>query len=226
MDLLTQPNPNRWRISLRDFGDGLMLVDAEGRIVLINGAAANAIGVSEEEAAGKTLETLPDMGLDFFPIRETLRKSCGRAPARTEAKVYLLGHEHTFVLSSIRLSAEVFESGTLVILQDVTTYRDQDRARIDLIATLSRELRTPLTSIGLAAQLLDQGISRRRKLIKILLSEFARLDHLTDELVDATNEDTPPKPAALAVALAERKKPTGTRRRAKTLRSRPPRQPR
>ncbi len=225
MELLTHSIPNRWRISVGEFGDGLILVDAEGRIVLINEAAARAIGVGEEEATGRTFETLPDAGPDFFPLRETLRKSPGRMPTRTEAKVHLLGHEHTFVLSSIPLSTEVFGSATLVILQDVTTYRDQDRARIDLIATLSRELRTPLTSIGLAAQLLDQGISRRRKLIKIILSEFARLDHLTDELVDATNEAAPPKPAALAVAFAAHQKPTGARRRTKTLRSRYPRRP-
>jgi PAS domain S-box-containing protein len=225
VELLTRTNPNRWRISVGDFGDGLILVDAEGRIVLVNEAAAGAIGVSEQEATGKTFETLPDGGPDFFPIRDALRKGSGNAPKRTEAKVYLLGHEHTFVLSSIPLATEVLESATLVILQDVTMYRNRDRTRIDLITTLSRELRTPLTSIGLAAQLLDQGISRRRKLIKIILSEFVRLDHLADELLDATNEDAPAKPAGIAAALTEHHKSTGVRSRTATLRSRPPRRP-
>jgi nitrogen-specific signal transduction histidine kinase len=212
-------------MSVRDFGDGLLLVDADGRIVLINEAAASALGVTEEEAAGRPLDALPDAGAPFFPIREALRKSFGKTSQRAEVKVQVLGHEHTFVLSSIPLATGIFESATLVILQDFTTYRDQDRARIDLIATLSRELRTPLTSIGLAAQLLDQGISRRRKLIKIILSEFARPDHLADELVDATNEDVPPKAVGPPASLSEHHKSTGVRSRTRTLRSRHPRRP-
>jgi PAS domain S-box-containing protein len=217
MELVTQTNPNRWRMSVRDFSDGLILVDADGRVVLINEAAASALGVREEEAKGQALESLPDAGPDFFPIREALRKSFGEAPQRAEAKVQILGHDHTFVLSSIRLSTGIFVSATLVILQDFTRDRDQDRARIDLIATLSRELRTPLTSIGLAAHLLDQRISRRRKLIKIILSEFTRLDQLADELVDATNEDAPPKAISRIEALSERPKPKAPRSRTRIL---------
>jgi two-component system, OmpR family, phosphate regulon sensor histidine kinase PhoR len=208
---------------VRDVGDGLILVDAEGKIALINGAAASALGVAEEGATGKLLASLPDAGPDFFRIREALRKSSRSTPARSEVTAYPLGQERTFVLSSLPLPSEISESATLVILQDVTTHRDQERARIDLIATLSRELRTPLTSIGLAAQLLDQGISRRRKLIKIILAEFARLDHLADELLDATREDVPRKPAGIAAPPTEGRKATGVRSRGKTLNSRHPR---
>lgn len=225
MELLTDTKSNRRQISVRDFSDGLILFDATGRIVLINAAAATAIGAAEEEALGRTFEGLPAAGPDCFPIREALKKSLSKTPQRTEAKVFALGHERAFILSAIPLTTEIFQSPTLIILQDFTTYRNQDRSRIDLIATLSRELRTPLTSIGLAAQLLDQGMSRRRKLIKIILSEFTRLDRLTDELVDATNEDALPKPAGRAGALIEAQKPKGVRSRTRTLRSRDPRRP-
>ena len=68
------------------------------------------------------------------------------------------GRDHTYVLKPVPLHHGDDESfGTMLILQDITYLRDKDRARANLVATLSHELKTPLTSLALSAELLDRG---------------------------------------------------------------------
>ncbi len=46
--------------------------------------------------------------------------------------------------------------GTMVMLHDVSYLRDKERARTNLIAALSNELKTPLTSLSLGIELLNR----------------------------------------------------------------------
>ena len=71
--------------------------------------------------------------------------------------------------------------GTILILQDITYLRDKDRARTNLVATLSHELKTPLTSLALAAELLDRGRAslepRQGELVDTIREEAGRMRH-------------------------------------------------
>ena len=68
------------------------------------------------------------------------------------------GRDHTYVLKPVPLKQESGRSfGTILILQDITYLRDKDRARTNLVATLSHELKTPLTSLALSAELLERS---------------------------------------------------------------------
>jgi two-component system, NtrC family, sensor histidine kinase KinB len=76
----------------------------------------------------------------------------------------------------------------LLILQDITYLRDKDRARVNLVATLSHELKTPLTSLALSAELLDRGKDnfdpKQRELLATANEDIGRIRHLADDLVD------------------------------------------
>ncbi len=76
----------------------------------------------------------------------------------------------------------------LLVLQDVTQFRELDRMKSDFIATLSHEFRTPLTSINMTVDILNQGIlgplnERQKELIDSAKEDCFRLTKLARELL-------------------------------------------
>jgi NtrC-family two-component system sensor histidine kinase KinB len=77
--------------------------------------------------------------------------------------------------------------GTILILQDITYLRDKDRARTNLVATLSHELNTPLTSLGFCLELLLRKPNldaEERELLSSIQEETARMRRLATDLLD------------------------------------------
>jgi signal transduction histidine kinase len=78
--------------------------------------------------------------------------------------------------------------GVVTLLQDVTQFKELDRMKSDFIATLSHEFRTPLTSINMSVDILNQGIlgplnDRQKDLINSTKEDCFRLTKLARELL-------------------------------------------
>ena len=115
-----------------------------------------------------------------------------RADVRqVEVDLHVRGRDHTYLLKPVPLrhGDDGPSFGTILILQDITYLRDKDRARTNLVATLSHELKTPLTSLALAAELLDRGKAnldpKQRELVDTIREEAARMRQLADSLLGA-----------------------------------------
>jgi two-component system, NtrC family, sensor histidine kinase KinB len=177
--------------------DGVVLIDAQGKIAHMNEVAGTVLGISAGAATDRSFDDLPSKAPSYLRIREELQKVVKdeRAPREIEADLFLGGRDHTFLLRPMRLTEGKYAFGTLLILQDITYIRDQDRARTNLVATLAHELRTPLTSLGLAAQLLENegpvSGHEQRQLVKTIVTEFSRLSELIDELLDLSRGRVP-----------------------------------
>ncbi|HVC43353.1 MAG TPA: ATP-binding protein [Candidatus Binataceae bacterium] len=170
--------------------DGVVLIDLDGVVIHINETAALIIGLEQNEALGSAFDDLSSNNPHYIRVRDALRTLKQGAPTdqRVEVQLHFRGRDHAFVLKPIPLRhAEGRPLGTIVILQDVTYLRDQDRARTNLVATLSHELRTPITSLALSAELLRREESvlgpRQRELAQAILEECARLTQLSDNLL-------------------------------------------
>jgi signal transduction histidine kinase len=72
---------------------------------------------------------------------------------------------------------------TLRIQSDL---RDADRRKSEFLATLSHELRNPLTAIGFALNLIESGRERDSKAIEVTRRQLQQLVRLVDDLLDAT----------------------------------------
>jgi two-component system, NtrC family, sensor histidine kinase KinB len=99
------------------------------------------------------------------------------------------GRDHTYVLKSVPLrQSDGKELGTILILQNITYLRDKDRARVNLGATLSHELKTPLTSLALSAGLLERSKDnlkpKQQELLASVSEDIGRLRRLADDLLD------------------------------------------
>src|SRR5208282_3755547 len=112
-----------------------------GIVAHINEIASLILGVDLQEALGSPFDDLSSNHPHYLRVRDALRtlQRAGPEGQRTEIDLHVRGREHSYVLKSVPLHHTAGKSlGSLLILQDVTYLRDQDRARTNLVATLSQ----------------------------------------------------------------------------------------
>ena len=90
---------------------------------------------------------------------------------------------------------EKFQATTLVVAQDVTLVRESQDAKSHFLATLSHEVKTPVTSLTMATRLLKRSIDQfenptHRSLILTCAEDVERLRGLLDDLLTISRFDT------------------------------------
>jgi signal transduction histidine kinase len=94
----------------------------------------------------------------------------------------------------IAASLDIPESnmkGTVIVFNDITKYQELDRMKSEFIAKVSHELKTPLTSIGMALGILEDGVvgnlsQNQNELILSMKEDFERLNRLVYEILELT----------------------------------------
>jgi two-component system, NtrC family, sensor histidine kinase KinB len=166
--------------------DGIILIDADGIVTHMNEIAGIILGIEREEALGSPFDDLNSNSPHYVRVRSALNQPLDSQ--RIEVELHVRGRDHSYVLKPVPLRhAEAGSFGTILILQDITYLRDKDRARTNLVATLSHELNTPLTSLGFCLELLlrKPGLGpEERELLTSIQDEAGRIRHLASDLLD------------------------------------------
>jgi NtrC-family two-component system sensor histidine kinase KinB len=177
--------------------DGIVLIDPLGVVTHINAVAAIILGMDRAEALGSPFNDLDSNHPHYLRVRAALANGNKMFldGARVEVDLHVRGRDHTYVLKPVSLQHGENQSlGTLLILQDITYLRDKDRARVNLVATLSHELKTPLTSLALSAELLDRNKAnldaKQRDLLATASEDIGRIRHLADDLLNLARGET------------------------------------
>jgi two-component system, NtrC family, sensor histidine kinase KinB len=172
---------------VESISDGLMVTDRQMRILHLNSVMADLLGVTEERAIGAAAgAVVRDERLMAF-----LRSS---GPDGQDPALPILQFERNRRLHYFRVKlSKIFDSegqlyGVVMLLQDVTQFKELDRMKSDFIATLSHEFRTPVTSITMSVDLLGQGIlgplnPKQRELLDSAKEDCERLTKLARELL-------------------------------------------
>ncbi|HEX3409355.1 MAG TPA: ATP-binding protein, partial [Candidatus Binataceae bacterium] len=176
---------------IENLEDGIILIDPAGVVTHINEVAAIILGMERTEALGSPFNDLNSNHPHYLQVRNALVNG-NRAlhpNARVEVDLHVRGRDHTYVLKPVPLHHAASDSlGSLLILQDITYLRDKDRARVNLVATLSHELKTPLTSLALSAELLERDRANfapnQRDLLAAATEDIGRIRHLADDLLN------------------------------------------
>jgi signal transduction histidine kinase len=123
-----------------------------------------------------------------------------REGERIEIALFLRGRDHYYVLRPTPFrNRDGSPAGLIVTLQDVTYLRDQEARREHLVATLSHELGTPLTSLRMALELLDKDAGtlgpQQRELLATAREDLARLQDVGQRFLDLSRS------RAMSIAL-------------------------
>lgn len=164
--------------------EGIVVLDAGGRIETLNRGMEEATGRSQGELIGRTpLEAFRNISLQ--DALERFRQS--GTPTFREMT---LGDENPVVMD-VTISAIRGEAGgeekTLLVFHDVTRLKKLERVRTDFVANVTHEIRTPLTAIIGFVETLEQGaLEDREKTYKFLATireNAERLNRLVDDLL-------------------------------------------
>ncbi len=182
---------NKTEAIIESIEDGIVLIDPEGVITHINEVAAIILGVEREEALGSAFDDLNSTHPHYLRVRAALRAAAHQPldSQRVEVDLHVRGREHSYILKPVPLRQGDGKSfGTILILQDITYLRDKDRARTNLVATISHELKTPLTSLALSTGLLERAKDnfdpRQRELITTIIEDVTRIRNLANDLLN------------------------------------------
>jgi len=161
---------------LRDAGEGIIVLDAEKRLLLCNPAACEALSLSEE-AVGQPTDAL----FDHPALRELLRMP--PQPGQTaRAEVAVPGGR----IFNAQLGV-VEGVGYVMMLQDITHFKELDRIKSEFVSTVSHDLRTPLTTIQGYVSLLDRVgplNEQQQEFVQRIRTSVADITELIGELLD------------------------------------------
>jgi len=166
--------------------DGLLVVDARSRIMLMNRPFEKlfelrdpAVGVPLIEAVRHA--TLDELIVETLRTGEVMRSELSVADSRTHSE------RHIEVSAVPIKKADDEMSGAVVLFHDITELKQLDQIRREFVANVSHELRTPLSILrGYIEMLLDEPETSREELARILSimeRHSKRLQRLVDDLL-------------------------------------------
>lgn len=170
--------------------EGVLAVSDRGEVTVANPAARRLLSLPDEHV-GVTLDDLPD----------SVRRAWNEARDGMEHTSVVeaeFGGGKEVLLQGSRLSRE---AGVVLTMRDVTEERRLNRARRDLIANVSHELKTPLTAVKGLLELLESerlDAERRREFLDLMGQEVERLERLIAEQLELARIDAGAMPLELA----------------------------
>jgi len=124
--------------------EGVLAMDADGRILDLNPAAAHLLEVAQDQARGRSIqETVRNLDLRKF-VAATLT---GDGPAESDVVLYGKEERYLQLHGTALISATGQRFGALVVLNDITRLRRLETVRQDFVANASHELKTPITAL-------------------------------------------------------------------------------
>jgi two-component system sensor histidine kinase ResE len=175
---------DRDRAMVASLAEGVLAVAPDGAVTLANDAANRYLGLPEG-AESLMLDGLPAPILDAV-----LAARRPEAEAVDRREIALPGGVE-LELHAARLSRDP-DAGVVVTLRDVTEQRRLERARRDLVANVSHELKTPIAALKGFLELLEgDGVSERhrREFLASMTQETARLERLVEEQLQLARLD-------------------------------------
>ncbi|MFM1902305.1 MAG: hypothetical protein RLZZ440_205 [Planctomycetota bacterium] len=163
--------------------EGVLAIDARQRIVGMNRAAADLLGIDLEGVIRRPLqEVIRNPDLRRFAL---LAIDC-REPV--EDDIVLRGsRDRTIRLRGTALRDLSGEGGAVIVLNDVTDVQRLENVRRDFVANVSHELKTPVASIkGFVETLLDGALddpANARRFLGIVGRQADRLASIIEDLL-------------------------------------------
>lgn len=168
--------------------EGMVVVDPQGKILMVNPAAETLLGISKQDVGKQIKDAIKDVHL------LSLVRSVPAQEAVVRKDIELFSPDET-TLRVLRASSAVVEDnngntvGMVAILNDVTRQRQIEKLKSDFVAQVSHELRTPLVamehSLGLVQEKTTGPLSNEQeKFLDMARRNLKRLALLVNDLLD------------------------------------------
>ncbi|KDN55639.1 histidine kinase [Flavobacterium seoulense] len=182
---------------INNMHDPIIGLDNQGVILFINDQALKIVGMKQEDVIGKLATTLA--------VTNDLMKSLIinelESPKAHPMKIYADGKESYFEKEIVNITIkptgeeQSIDIGNVIILRNITVFKELDFAKTNFIATVSHELKTPIASIKMSLQLLESDSTGtinedQKQLIGSIKEDSQRLLKITGELLELSQLET------------------------------------
>jgi PAS domain S-box-containing protein len=182
-----------FRLAVEACPSGMLMIDHDGNMVMVNTEIENQFGYSRGELIGRPVEMLVPERLrtqhvrhrhDFTPTPESRRMGAGRD---------LFGRRKDGTEFPVEVGLNPIPAGdrllVLAVIVDISQRKHMERLKDEFVATVSHELRTPLTSISgslglLVGQWSDRLPESATRLVSIAHKNVQRLVRLINDILD------------------------------------------
>ena len=198
---MVEEDHRRMRHVLESIADAVYTTDRERRIVSFNPAAERLTGWSREDVIGRfccdVMRPLSDgrgfCCLDDCPLLRPLDngKIVQIGPVIWQASGRLSSPLQVLCRVAALGTGDGAPVGTVAIFRDVSREAEIDRLKSDFISTISHEIRSPLTSIGAATEILRRSVGddRSRELLDVIRTQSLRLTDFMEDVLNASRLD-------------------------------------
>ena len=198
-DLVTERN--RARSIVNGLDEGLLLLDENRYIILANPIACGLLGLSEAQLLARPAAEVAREN-DLLRTMLAPLDAPRREQAVAEAPLLTIAQngEEVFYRLAVQELISFNEAtdkmefvGQMLLLRNVSDFKKLDQVKSNFLATVSHELKTPLSSINMSLKVLaDERVAtdERQRLLAGIGRETQRLLRIVGELLDVSRLDT------------------------------------
>lgn len=187
---------------INNMQDPVIGLDEKLKIIFANEAAIKISGLKSADLVGKLAQ---DLALKNDLIRslilDLITGEATKLKKQTPIKIYSENKEGYFEKETLHISitptGETTEKlvGHVIFLRNVTSYKELDYAKTNFIATVSHEFKTPISSIKMSLQLLENDQvgtlnDEQKNLVDSINEDANRLLKITGELLNITQVES------------------------------------
>lgn len=162
---------------------GILMINADEEIALLNRAAEKMLDVSNSEMTGHSYKELKR----HYELTRLLEEGVSRRePIHEERSIYN-PRERIVRMDAVPMVQDGSYRGMLFLLQEVTEIRRLERMRSEFVANVSHELKTPVAAVKGFTETLLGGVEDEktvRSFLQIIYDENERLNRLIGDILE------------------------------------------
>jgi NtrC-family two-component system sensor histidine kinase KinB len=193
---------NRIETLINNMHDPVICLDENLKVIFANEEARKITGLRQDEILGKYTQELAERNdLIRSLLQDLMAKESENNVKPEPIKIYADNKEGYFEKEILHISITPTGEktkqliGHVIILRNITEYKELDFAKTNFIATVSHEFKTPISSIKMSLQLLEKDEigklnAEQRNLIHSIKDDATRLLKITGELLNMTQVES------------------------------------
>ncbi|MFD0766823.1 ATP-binding protein [Mucilaginibacter lutimaris] len=180
--------------------DAIIGVNENQEVLFINDAARKTLNVTDDKIIGQNTGNLVKSN-DL--LKSILQDDAGLKPFKivmNSREMYFQLQSSDIVVPNTQQSNGPLQlanrsAGKVYILKNITEFKERDEAKTNFIATISHELKTPISSIKMSLKLInDERIgdmnTEQKQLLEHIKDDADRLLNITSELLKLSQVET------------------------------------